>query len=414
VVAMTEYRKDFPILSSPLSYLDSAATSQRPASVVRAVSDYYLKMNANVHRGVYQWSHLATEAFESTRRKVAQFLGAESTREVIFTKGTTDSINIVAQTFGENLIREGDVIAVTRMEHHANFIPWQQLAIRKKARFEIIELTEDLRLDPADVDRVLKLKPKILAVTLMSNVTGVRNHVAELAQRFNSAGCAVVLDAAQGLAHEQLLLKNLGPIDFLALSAHKLLGPTGVGVLWGRESLLEVMPPAQFGGQMIQEVFDQNSTWNELPHKFEAGTPDIAGVIGFGEAIDYLERVGRHNIQEYEEQITTLVLREIALIPGVQLFGPRTAVNRGPVFSFSVSGVHAHDLATYFDLKGIAVRAGHHCAQPLMSHIGASSTCRASFSFYNTLEEAEGFLTALREAATFFERKRRPPEKRSS
>lgn len=405
MVNVEALRKDFPILSSEEVYLDSAATSQRPKMVVDAVSNYYLTMNANVHRGVYRWAHESTSAFENTRELVAQFLGANSTEEIIFTKGATESINLIAQSYGESHIREGDVIAVTRMEHHANFIPWQQLALRKKARFEIIELTDDLRLDSKDLKRVLALKPKILALTLMSNVTGVRNDVATIAQEFHSVGTVVVVDGAQGLGHEEVKIADLGPIDFLAFSAHKLLGPTGVGVLWGRRSLLEAMPPYQFGGQMIQEVKDQVSTWNELPYKFEAGTPDIAGVIGFGAAISYLEKVGRKAIAEYENEISAFVLKELSTIPDVTLIGPKTASHRGPVFSFSVESIHAHDLATYFDLKGIAVRAGHHCAQPLMSRIGASSTCRASFSFYNTTQEAEHFVAVLREAGLFFSRK---------
>ncbi len=407
-------RKDFPILESSVVYLDSAATSQRPKVVVDAVSNYYLTMNANVHRGVYQWSSAATDAFEGTRALVAEFLGAASTEEVIFTKGTTESINLVAQTFGEMHVQAGDVIAVTRMEHHANFIPWQQLALRKNARFEIIELTDDLRLDPKEIERVLSLKPKIVALTLMSNVTGVRNDIAAISKAFHAVGSHVVLDAAQGLIHEEIKISDLGEIDFLALSAHKLLGPTGVGVLWGRKRLLESMPPYQFGGQMIQEVGDYESSWNGLPHKFEAGTPDIAGVIGFGAALSYLKKVGRNAIAKYEAQITEVVLQEIAKISGVTLIGPKSLEDRGPVFSFSVASIHAHDLATYFDLNQIAVRAGHHCAQPLMKKVGATSTCRASFSFYNTLEEARLFLAVLSQANAFFARKGKEPHRRRS
>ncbi|NDF15011.1 aminotransferase class V-fold PLP-dependent enzyme, partial [bacterium] len=280
-------RKEFPILSrvidgKPLCYLDNAATSQRPKKVVDAISKYYLEQNANVHRGVYHLSQEATDAFESVRGKVVRFIGASSEREVVFTQGTTSAINLVMNSFGGSRIREGDVIAVTRMEHHANFVPWQQLALQKKARFEIIELTPDLRLDPKEVDRVLALKPKILAVTLLSNVTGVTNPIASIAARFKMVGTTVLVDAAQGIAHGDVSIERLGPIDFLAFSGHKLCGPTGVGVLWGREALLESMPPWQFGGNMISHVGDQTTEWNELPHKFEAGTPDIASVIGLG------------------------------------------------------------------------------------------------------------------------------------
>jgi cysteine desulfurase/selenocysteine lyase len=403
-------RRDFPILSKmvdgkPLCYLDNAATSQRPKKVVDAIVRYYLETNANVHRGVYKLSQEATDAFESVRSKVVRFLGAASEREIIFTKGTTEAINLIASSFGEVAVGAGDVIAVTRMEHHANFVPWQQLAKRKGARFEIIELTSDLRLDPKEVDRVLSLKPKILAVSLLSNVTGVTNPVASLASRFKMVGTTIVVDAAQGIAHGEVEITRLGPIDFLAFSAHKLCGPTGVGVLWGREAVLSRMPPYQVGGNMITHVADLDSEWNELPHKFEAGTPDIAGVIGLGAAIDYIETQGRTRIQEYEEQITAYVLERIVSIPGLRLLGPKDPHHRAPIFSVAIDKVHAHDLATFLDMRGISVRAGHHCAHPLMLRLGLPATCRASFSFYNTLEEADQLIDALKSAPEFFRRK---------
>ena len=403
-------RRDFPILGrmvdgKPLCYLDNAATSQRPKRVVDAIVRYYLETNANVHRGVYKLSQEATDAFESVRSKVVRFLGAASEREIVFTKGTTEAINLIASSFGESNVGAGDVIAVTRMEHHANFVPWQQLAKRKGARFEIIELTSDLRLDPKEVDRVLALKPKILAVSLLSNVTGVTNPVASLASRFKLVGTTVVVDAAQGIAHGEVDISRLGPVDFLAFSAHKLCGPTGVGVLWGRESVLSRMPPYQVGGNMITHVGDLDSEWNELPHKFEAGTPDIAGVIGLGAAIDYIETQGRTRIQEYEDRITAYVLERIVTIPGLRLLGPKDPHHRAPIFSVAIDGVHAHDLATFLDMRGISVRAGHHCAHPLMLRLGLPATCRASFSFYNTLEEADQLIQALMDAPQFFRRK---------
>ncbi len=404
-------RKDFPILArviegKALCYLDNAATSQKPKKVVDAISRFYLETNANVHRGVYHLSQEATDAFESVRGKVRRFLGARSEREVIFTRGTTDSINLVASSFGGMSIQEGDVVAVTRMEHHANFVPWQQLAKQKKARFEIIELTDDWRLDPKDVDRVLGMKPKILAVTLLSNVTGVTNPVASLATRFKMAGTTILVDAAQGIAHSEVKIDDLGPIDFLAFSAHKMCGPTGVGVLWGREALLEKMPPYQLGGNMIAHVGDLDSEWNELPHKFEAGTPDIASVIGLGAAIDYIETHGRTRIEEYEQSITDHVLEKLVQIPGLRLLGPTDPHHRAPIFSVAIDGVHAHDLATYLDMEGISVRAGHHCAHPLMFKLGLPATCRASFSFYNTFEEADMLVKALAQAPSFFARRR--------
>ena len=400
-------RRDFPILSrvidgKPLCYLDNAATSQRPKKVVDAISKFYLETNANVHRGVYHLSQEATDAFESVRSKVVRFLGAKSEREIIFTKGTTEAINLIASSFGESSIQAGDVIAVTRMEHHANFVPWQQLAKRKGARFEIIELTPELRLDPKDVDRVLALKPKILAVSLLSNVTGVTNPIASLASRFKMVGSTIVVDAAQGIAHGEVFVDRLGPIDFLAFSAHKLCGPTGVGVLWGREAILDKMPPYQVGGNMITHVSDLDSEWNELPHKFEAGTPDIAGVIGLGAAIDYIETQGRTRINEYEEKITEYVIHQIVEIPGLRLLGPKDPHHRAPIFSVAIDGVHAHDLATFLDMEGISVRAGHHCAHPLMFRLGLPATCRASFSFYNTFEEADQLIRALKAAPVFF------------
>ena len=405
-------RKDFPNLErvidgKPLCYLDNAATSQRPKKVIDAIVRYYTHMNANVHRGVYSLSQEATDSFEAVRGKVARFIGANSEREIIFTKGTTESINLVASSYGEMVIQPGDVIAVTRSEHHANFVPWQQLAKRKKARFEIIGLTSDLRLDPKEVDRVLALKPKILSLSLVSNVTGVINPISSIAARFKMMGSTVVVDAAQGVVHGEVSIERLGPIDFLAFSSHKLCGPTGVGVLWGKEALLDKMPPYQFGGNMISHVADQDSEWNELPGKFEAGTPDIAGVIGLGAAIDYIETLGRVRLEEYEQTITEYVLKQLASVDGVLLLGPSDPHHRVPIFSVAIEGVHAHDLATFLDMQGISVRAGHHCAHPLMMKLGLPATCRASFSFYNTLEEADQFIQALKDARTFFARKKK-------
>ena len=403
-------RKDFPQLEriidgKKLCYLDNASTSQRPKKVIDATIKYYTYMNANVHRGVYTLSQEATDAYESVRGKIERFIGASSEREVIFTKGTTESINLIASSYGDYQIQKGDVIAVTRMEHHANFVPWQQLAKRRGARFEIIELTPDLRLDPKEVDRVLALKPKIVALSLLSNVTGVVNPISSLAARFKMLGSIVVVDAAQGIAHGEVTLDRLGPIDFLAFSSHKLCGPTGVGVLWGREALLEKMPPYQVGGNMITHVGDFDSEWNELPHKFEAGTPDIAGVIGLGAAIDYIETQGRVRIEKYEESITEYVLNALKTVPGVRLLGPTDPHHRAPIFSVAIEGVHAHDLATFLDMQGISVRAGHHCAHPLMMKLGLPATCRASFSFYNNTDEADLFIQALKDSQVFFAKK---------
>lgn len=405
-------RKDFPNLArvidgKKICYLDNAATSQRPKKVVDSIIKYYTETNANVHRGVYHMAQEATNAFEAVRGKVVRFIGAASEREIVFTKGTTEAMNLIAQCYGEQVIQAGDVIAVTRMEHHANFVPWQQLAKRKGAKFEIIELTHDWRVDPKEVDRVLALKPKILSVSLLSNVTGVTNPIASMAARFKLVGTTIVVDAAQGIAHGEVTIEKLGPIDFMAFSSHKICGPTGVGVLWGREALFEKMPPYQFGGDMISHVGDLDSEWNELPHKFEAGTPDIAGVIGLGAAIDYLDTLGRTRITEYEETLTHHVLNGLVDAPGLRLIGPRDPHHRAPIFSFAMEGVHAHDLATYLDMQGISVRAGHHCAHPLMFKLCLPATCRASFSFYNTIEEADLLIQAIKSAPQFFARKKK-------
>lgn len=403
-------RAEFPVLSrnqngKRVVYLDNAATSQRPKRMVDAMNRYYLEYNANTHRGVYQLSQEATDAFEQVRAKVMRFINAQSEREIIFTKGATDSINLLAYSLGELVLNPGDTIAVTRMEHHANFVPWQQLAKRKKLNFEIIELTDDLRLSAEEVNRVLAKKPKILAVTGLSNVTGVENPIASLASRFSMVGTVIVVDAAQAIAHAELDIQKLGPIDFLAFSSHKMCGPTGVGVLWGKLSWLEKMPPYQLGGNMIEHVSDFDTTFNEVPHKFEAGTMNIAGVIGLGAAIDYLDTLGRERISKYEQELTGYVLKKMELVPNVRLLGPRDPHHRAPIFSVAIQGVHAHDLATFLDMQGIAVRAGHHCAHPLMQKLGLPATCRASFAFYNTLEEADLFLAALQESQKFFSKK---------
>lgn len=407
-------RVDFPVLSrqysgKPLVYLDNAATSQRPKRMVEAMNRYYLEYNANIHRGVYQLSQEATDAYELVRAKVRRFLNAKSEREIIFTKGATESLNLVAHGMGEDFLKEGDTIVVTRMEHHANFVPWQQLARKKKLNFEIIELTDDYRLAPEEVDRVLTKKPKLLAVTALSNVTGVTNPIASLASRFKMVGSYVVVDGTQAVAHGEVDLQKLGDIDFFAFSSHKMCGPTGVGVLWGRLDLLEKMSPYQLGGNMIEHVSDFQTTFNEVPFKFEAGTTNVAGVIGFGAAIDYLDTLGRERIAKYESELTRYILQKLETVSSAKVLGPKDPHHRAPIFSVAIEGVHAHDLATFFDMQGIAVRAGHHCAHPLMQKLGLPATCRASFAFYNTYHEADLFIEALEESQKFFSKKVRKP-----
>jgi len=409
-----QIRKDFPILTrsvhgKPLIYLDNGATLQKPRAVLDALEQFYTHSNANVHRGVHFLSQVATEAYESVRMKVCRFIGTEDSSEIIFTKGTTDALNLLASSLGDWKIQPGDVIAVTRMEHHANFVPWQQLAKRKGADFRIIELDPDLRISESSLEEILALRPKVVALSLMSNVSGVITPAASIIARAKAAGAIVVADAAQAIAHQPIRISELGGVDFIAFSAHKIGGPTGVGVLWGKASLLNAMPPYQFGGDMISQVGDTETTWNTLPWKFEAGTPNFADVVGLGAAIDYLERLGMKAIQAYESELTKYTLAALNRVPGLKIFGPRNTESRGGVFSFALEGVHPHDLATFLDVQGIAVRAGHHCAQPLLKRIQQAATTRASLSFYNTEAEVDALTGALLQAQKYFSKKQEGP-----
>lgn len=402
-------REDFPILTrkvhgKDLVYLDNAATTQKPKSVIEALTQYYTTYNANVHRGAYLLSQEATDAYEGVRPKVARFIGAEIEQEIIFTRGTTESLNMIAACYARDRIQSGDDIVVTRMEHHSSFVPWQQLAKEKGANFKIVELDSDFRLDLDSLDQQLSGRPKILAVTLMSNVLGTINPIREIAERAKKKGAVVVVDAAQAAAQIPIRISELGPIDFLAFSSHKVCGPTGVGVLWGRETLLKEMRPWQYGGDMILRVQDQDTTWNQLPWKFEAGTPNIAGIIAFGTAIDYLESIGMDTIRAHEKSLAEYALTQMQTVPGLKIVGPRTLENRGSTVSFVLEGVHPHDLATFLDMDGIATRAGHHCAQPLMSKLGIVATSRASFLFYNTQSEIDIFVESLKKAQKYFGR----------
>jgi cysteine desulfurase/selenocysteine lyase len=410
-------RADFPALQTtmhgePLVYLDNGATSQKPRAVLDATTRVYEKLNANVHRGAYQLSQLATDEFEAVRGKVAHFIGAQKFHEIIFTRGTTESINLVASSWGPAHLKPWNEILVTRMEHHSNFVPWQSLAHRTGAKFKICELTPEYEIDLEAFRAALASKPRIVAFTMTSNVLGTRNPVAEMAALAKAAGALVVVDAAQGIPHEPVSIEKLGPIDFLAFSSHKICGPTGVGVLWGREELLRDMPPVQFGGDMILNVQDQTTQWNDLPWKFEAGTPNIAGVIGLGAAIDYLNSIGMAAIHARVTALTRQTILRLADIPGVHLIGPGPDhPNRGAAVSFVVDGVHPHDLSTFLDTRGIAIRAGHHCAQPLMSRLNLTATARASVSFYNTESEIDFLAKSIAAARDYFVRPRSPAPK---
>jgi len=404
-----DLRSDFPMLSTqmngqPLVYLDNAASMQKPRAVINRMSAFYESGYSNIHRSVHRLSQEATDAFEGVRVQVQKFIGAGSCEEVIFTRGTTESINLVANSFVADKLKEGDEILLTRMEHHANFVPWLVLSKRLGLKLQIVELTEDYRLDLDDFRKKLSPRVKFAALSAMSNVLGLKNPLKVMLQNLKEFNVPVLVDAAQWAAHERINLRDFPEIDFLAFSAHKLAGPTGVGVLYGKKSLLQNMPPYQLGGEMILEVSDESVRFNELPHKFEAGTSPIAEVIGFGAAIEYLESVGFEHIERLEAELTRKGLQQLRSVEGLEIFGPLSANDRIPLFSFRLPRIHPHDLGTFLDSKGIAVRAGHHCGQPLHQKFGWAASLRASFCFYNTEAEVDFVVEGLNEAKEFFKR----------
>ncbi len=396
-------RTEFPILASqshgkPLAYLDNAATTQKPASVIDATAAFYRTANANAHRGIYELAEKATDLFEATRAKVRDFLHARSDREIIFTRGTTESTNCVASTWGRQNIRSGDAILVSEMEHHANLVPWQQLAHAAGAELRFIPVTDEGRLDVKAFSALLAdAKVKLVAITAASNVLGTITPVKELIKKAHAAGALVLVDTAQAAAHMPLDVQSWD-CDFLAFSSHKMYGPTGVGVLYGKELLLEKMPPFMFGGDMIMEVHKAQSTWNDLPWKFEAGTQNIAAVVAFAAALDYITSIGWDWIQQHERELTEHLLAILGKIPGVTIYGPRKATERLGVVSFSVQGIHPHDLATIFDQEGLAIRSGHHCAQVLMERLGVSALARASIALYTSKKEIDRIPAAIARA----------------
>jgi len=398
-------RKDFPILDQqvhgkPLIYFDSAATSQKPRSVIQALTHYYERDNSNVHRGIHELSNRSTEGYENARKRVATFINAAKSCEIIFTRGTTESINLVANSWGGENLKAGDVILLTEMEHHSNIVPWQLLAKRTGAKLVYLPVVGDEGLlDLSRVDELLTPQVKILALTQISNALGVINPVKDLCAKARAVGAVTLVDAAQSAGHVTVDVQDLD-CDFLAFSGHKICGPTGIGVLYGREALLEAMPPYQGGGDMISSVGFFESKWNALPHKFEAGTPDISGPIALHAALDYLDAIGRDAIFEHDQHLAAHAYEILSQIPGIRIFGPR--VGRAGLVSFVLPGVHAHDVVTLADQHGIALRGGHHCTQPLMRKLGVPSTARASFYFYNTLEEVDRFVEVLAEIQRFF------------
>lgn len=403
----TDYRQDFPILQTkingePLTYLDHAATSQKPQVVIDAMADFYAHGNANVHRGVYTLAAQATDRYEAVRDQVARFLNAPRREEVFFTRSTTDSLNWVVQTYGEQFVTAGDEIVVTVMEHHSNLVPWQQLAHRKGATLKYIGLTADGELDMAAATHQITPKTRIVAVAQTSNVLGVTNPVSALAKLAHANGAVLVVDGAQAVAHQAVDVQALDA-DFYAFSAHKVYGPTGVGVLYGKYELLEQLTPAQFGGEMISDVDWQTTEFAAIPQRFEAGTPNICGVIGLGAALTYLDGVGFTTVQEREQSLTKRLLTGLLALPGITVYGPPDVTVHGPVVAFNVDNVHAHDIATGLDLDGVEVRAGHHCAQPLMRYLHVNATVRASVGFYNNQADVDRFLASLTSVKEFFE-----------
>lgn len=401
-------RADFPIFRQRsndhrLTYLDSAATSQKPATVLDAVDDFYRLSNANVHRGAYALSEAATAAYERARATITTFIGAASTEEVVFVRNATEAINLVAATWGRTALQSGDRIVLTELEHHSNLVPWQLLAQERGLQLEFVPIDDRGRLDLEALDRLLALGPKLLALTHVSNALGTINPVAEIVRRAHRHGALVLVDGAQSVPHMPVDVQALD-CDFLAFSGHKMLGPTGIGVLYGKRSLLERMPPFLTGGDMIREVTVQQATWNDLPWKFEAGTPNIAGAVGLGAAADYLREVGMAAVRHHEAELAGRLVARLAAFPGVTVYGPPPGKTRAGVVSFNLGGVHPHDVATILDRHGVAIRAGHHCCQPLMARLGVPATCRASLYVYSTDEDIDRLLDGLANVRRVFSR----------
>ncbi|KRN06142.1 cysteine desulfurase [Liquorilactobacillus sucicola DSM 21376 = JCM 15457] len=403
---MSSYVEDFPILKQkvndePLVYLDNAATTQKPRAVVDAITNYYYHDNANVHRGVHTLAERATEAFEAVRTKAAHFINAPSKDEIIYTKGTTEGLNWIAASYGQTHVKAGDEIVISYMEHHSNLVPWQQLAKKTGAKLKYIELQADGQLDIESAQRQITDKTAIVSLTHASNVLGVVNPISEIAKIAHQHGAIMVADGAQSTPHMKIDVQALG-VDFFAFSGHKLMAPTGIGILWGKSELLDDMPPLEFGGEMIDWVQLQETTFKKSPWKFEGGTQNIAGVVGLGAAIDYLEQIGMDNIQKHEQEVINAVLPELQQITGLTIYGPQEAQKRTGVISFNLDKLHPHDVATALDMEGIAVRAGHHCAQPLMEYLNVSATARASFYLYNTLEDGKRLVEGIKATKEFF------------
>ena len=398
-------RKDFSLLDQivndePLVYLDNAATTQKPTQVLEAIAAYYAKDNANVHRGVHTLAERATAAYEAARERVRSFIHAASTKEVLFTRGTTTGLNWVAR-YAESVLQPGDEVLISVMEHHSNIIPWQEACKKTGARL-IYAYLKDGMLDLADFRSKLTEKTRFVALAHVSNVLGVVNPIKEIAELVHQANALLVVDGAQSVPHMKIDVQDLD-VDFFAFSGHKMLGPTGIGVLYGKEELLEQMSPVEFGGEMIDFVYEQEATWKELPWKFEAGTPNIAGAIGLAVAIDYLDKIGMETVHQYEQELIAYVFPKLQAVEGLTIYGSEDLTQRSGVISFNLAGLHPHDVATALDYEGVAVRAGHHCAQPLLSYLGVAATVRASFYLYNTKADCDKLVEALQKTKEFFD-----------
>ena len=396
-----DFRRDFPLLKQtmngrPIVYLDNSATTQKPESVIRAIGEYYAQDNANPHRGAYALSIKATDIYENARERARRFIGADDAREIIFTRNTTESLNLVAYSYGLNHIGPGDEILLTIAEHHSNLVPWQQVAHAKGAVLKYIYLEKDGNLSPRDLETKITARTKLVAVTHVSNVLGLVNPVREIADRAHAKGAVVVVDGAQSVPHIAVDVKALGA-DFFAFSGHKMLAPMGIGVLYGKSALLDAMPPFLTGGDMIDDVSEQETTFAELPAKFEAGTQNVGGAAGLTAAIDYLEEVGFDRIHAREKELVAYALPRLRELPYIELYGcDTTRDNKLGIITFNVKDVHPHDVSTILDAEGVAVRGGHHCAQPLMTYLGQNATCRASFYFYNTKADVDRWIAALK------------------
>lgn len=399
-------RDEFPLLSQraggkPLVYLDSAATSQKPRPVLEALSEYYSSYNANVHRGIYWLAEEATARYEEARNKIASFVGAARPEEVVFTRGTTEALNLVAATWGRANIGPGDEVLLTEMEHHSNIVPWQMLAAERGATLRYVPVTDEGRLDLDAFDRLLAGRPKLVGLAHQSNVLGTINPVRHIADRAHQAGAVVVVDAAQSVPHQRVDVAALGA-DFLAFSGHKMLGPMGIGGLWARYALLDAMPPYHGGGEMITSVRLDRSTYKAPPYRFEAGTPNVAGAIALGVAVDYMRKVGLDAITEQVHDLTAYALLRLKEVPGLTIYGPQTATDRGGAVAFTLDRVHPHDVAQVLDGEGIAVRAGHHCAEPLHRRFGIPASARASFHLYNTRADVDALVEGLLKVRRLF------------